>query len=195
MMKKTLENLSKAFIGESQARNRYSFYSKIAKKEGYEQIAEIFLVTAENERQHAKWIFKLIQELREESSEDLDAVTVEAEAPLIMGDTVENLKAAIAGEHYENSQMYPEFADAADEEGYDIIAVRLRAIGRAEEHHEERYTKLLGEVEAGTVFKKEQEVKWLCRKCGYVHTGNEPIPKCPACGHSSKYFEILCETY
>ncbi len=195
MMKKTLENLTKAFIGESQARNRYTFYSKIAKKEDYEQLVEIFLLTAENEREHAKWLFKLIQELKEESNEDLDAITVEAEAPLIMGDTVENLKAAIAGEHYENSQMYPEFADTADEEGYDIIATRLRAIGHAEEHHEERYTKILGEIEAGNVLKKDHEVKWVCRKCGYVHTGKEPLPKCPSCDHPSKYFEILCETY
>ena len=194
-MKKTLENLSKAFIGESQARNRYTFYSKTAKKEGYEQLADIFLVTADNEREHAKWLFRLIQELKEDSGEDLEALTVEAEAPLVLGTTADNLIAAIAGEHYEYSEMYPEFADVAEEEGLEDIAVRLRAIGRAEEHHEERYKKLLGEVEAGTMFKKDEEVKWLCRKCGYVHTGMEPPEKCPACDHPTKYYEILCEQY
>jgi rubrerythrin len=194
-MKKTLENLSKAFIGESQARNRYTLYSKTAKKEGYEQLADIFLVTADNEREHAKWLFKLIQELKEDSGEDLEALTVEAEAPLVLGTTADNLIAAIAGEHYEYSEMYPEFADVAEEEGLEDIAVRLRAIGRAEEHHEDRYKKLLGEVEAGTMFKKDEEVKWVCRKCGYVHTGMEPPEKCPACDHPTKYYEILCEQY
>ena len=194
-MKKTLENLSKAFIGESQARNRYTLYSKTAKKEGYEQLADIFLVTADNEREHAKWLFRLIQELKEDSGEDLEALTVEAEAPLVLGTTADNLIAAIAGEHYEYSEMYPEFADMAEEEGLEDIAVRLRAIGRAEEHHEERYKKLLGEVEAGTMFKKDEEVKWLCRKCGYVHTGMEPPEKCPACDHPTKYYEMLCEQY
>ncbi|SCG85821.1 rubrerythrin [Methanobacterium congolense] len=194
-MKKTLENLSKAFIGESQARNRYTLYSKTAKKEGYEQLADIFLVTADNEREHAKWLFRLIQELKEDSGEDLEALTVEAEAPLVLGTTADNLIAAIAGEHYEYSEMYPEFADVAEEEGLEDIAVRLRAIGRAEEHHEDRYKKLLGEVEAGTMFKKDEEVKWVCRKCGYVHTGMEPPEKCPACDHPTKYYEILCEQY
>lgn len=194
-MKKTLENLSKAFIGESQARNRYTLYSKTAKKEGYEQLADIFLVTADNEREHAKWLFRLIQELKEDSGENLEALTIEAEAPLVLGTTADNLIAAIAGEHYEYSEMYPEFADVAEEEGLEDIAVRLRAIGRAEEHHEERYKKLLGEVEAGTMFKKDEEVKWLCRKCGYVHTGMEPPEKCPACDHPTKYYEILCEQY
>jgi rubrerythrin len=194
-MKKTLENLSKAFIGESQARNRYTLYSKTAKKEGYEQLADIFLVTADNEREHAKWLFRLIQELKEDSGEDLEALTVEAEAPLVLGTTADNLIAAIAGEHYEYSEMYPEFADVAEEEGLEDIAVRLRAIGRAEEHHEERYKKLLGEVEVGTMFKKDEEVKWICRKCGYVHTGMEPPEKCPACDHPTKYYEILCEQY
>ena len=153
-MKKTLENLSKAFIGESQARNRYTLYSKIAKNEGYVQISDIFLITADNEREHAKWLFRMIQDLKKEFG-DVDAVTVEAEAPLVMASTSENIKAAIAGEHYENSEMYPEFADVADDEGLDDVAVRLRAIGRAEEHHEARYKKLLEIVEEGTVLEKE----------------------------------------
>jgi rubrerythrin len=165
-MKKTLENLSKAFIGESQARNRYTLYSKIAKKEGYIQISDIFLITADNEREHAKWVFRMIQDLKKEFG-DVEAVTVDAEAPLIMASTPENIIAAIAGEHYENSEMYPEFADVADEEGLDDVAVRLRAIGRAEEHHEERYKKLLDVVEKETVLKKTMKLMalyqmWLC---------------------------------
>lgn len=193
-MKKTLENLSKAFIGESQARNRYTLYSKIAKNEGYVQISDIFLITADNEREHAKWLFRMIQDLKKEFG-DVDAVTVEAEAPLVMATTPENIKAAIAGEHYENSEMYPGFADVADDEGLDDVAVRLRAIGKAEEHHETRYKKLLDIVESGTVLEKDHEVKWVCTKCGYVHTGAKPPLKCPACDHASKYYEILCEEY
>ena len=193
-MKKTLENLSKAFIGESQARNRYTLYSKIAKNEGYVQISDIFLITADNEREHAKWLFRMIQNLKKEFG-DVDAVTVEAEAPLVMATTPENIKAAIAGEHYENSEMYPGFADVADAEGLDDVAVRLRAIGKAEEHHESRYKKLLDIVESGTVLEKDHDVKWVCTKCGYVHTAAKPPLKCPACDHASKYYEILCEEY
>ena len=193
-MKKTLENLSKAFIGESQARNRYTLYSKIAKNEGYVQISDIFLITADNEREHAKWLFRMIQDLKKEFG-DVDAVTVDAEAPLVMATTPENIKAAIAGEHYENSEMYPGFADVADDEGLDDVAVRLRAIGRAEEHHEARYKQLLDIVESGTVLEKDHEVKWVCTKCGYVHTATQPPLKCPACDHASKYYEILCEEY
>jgi rubrerythrin len=193
-MKKTLENLSKAFIGESQARNRYTLYSKIAKNEGYVQISDIFLITADNEREHAKWLFRMIQDLKKEFG-DVDAVTVEAEVPLIMATTPENIKAAIAGEHYENSEMYPGFADVADNEGLDDVAVRLRAIGKAEEHHEARYKKLLDIVESGTVLEKDHDVKWVCTKCGYVHTAAKPPLKCPACDHASKYYEILCEEY
>jgi rubrerythrin len=194
-MKKTVENLAKAFIGESQARNRYTLYAKVAKKEGYEQLSEIWLNTAENEREHAKWAMRMINSLKEEADEDLSEITVEADAPTILGDTVDNLKASIEGEHYENTQMYPEFADAAEEEGYEDIAERLRAIGRVEEHHEERFTRILKEVEAGTVFKKDSPVKWVCRKCGYIHEGTEPPEKCPSCDHPTEYFEILCEEF
>jgi rubrerythrin len=193
-MKKTLENLSKAFIGESQARNRYTLYSKIAKNEGYVQISDIFLITADNEREHAKWLFRMIQDLKKEFG-NVDSITVEAEAPLVMATTSENIKAAIAGEHYENSEMYPGFADVADDEGLDDVAVRLRAIGRAEEHHEARYKELLNIVETGTVLEKDHEVQWVCTKCGYVHTAVKPPLKCPACDHESKYYEILCEEY
>lgn len=194
-MKKTVENLAKAFIGESQARNRYTLYAKVAKKEGYEQLSEIWLNTAENEREHAKWAMRMINSLKEEADEDLSEITVEADAPTILGDTIENLKASIEGETYEYTEMYPEFADAAEEEGYEDIAERLRAIGRVEEHHEERFTRILREVEAGTVFKKDSSVKWVCRKCGYIHEGTEPPEKCPSCDHPTEYFEILCEEF
>jgi len=194
-MPKTVENLIKAFIGESQARNRYTFYSKIAKKEGLEQIAEIFLITAENEKEHTNWLFKLINELKKKSEENLDEIKVKAVAPTILGATTENLKAAIAGEHYENTIMYPEFAEVAEKEGFSEIAKRLRAIAVAEEHHEERYKKLLKEVEAGTVFKKEKEVWWVCRECGYVHFGIEPPEKCPSCDHERSFYQIKCEEY
>jgi len=194
-VKKTIENLTKAFIGESQARNRYTFYSKIAKNEGYEQIAEIFLITAENEKEHASWLFRLINELKNKSNEKLDEIKVEAAAPTILGTTVENLKAAIAGENYENTIMYPEFADIAEKEGLPGIAARLRAIAIAEKHHEERYAKLLKEVEAGTVFTKEEETWWVCRECGYVHFGTTPPEKCPACDHKKSFYQIKCEEY
>jgi rubrerythrin len=194
-MEETIQNLAKAFIGESQARNRYTFYSKIAKKEGFDQIAEIFLITADNEKEHAKWLFRLINELKEKADADLDEIKVEASAPTTLGSTADNLKAAIAGENYEHTAMYPEFADVAEKEGYPEIAERLRAIARAEEHHEERYKKLLEEVEAGTVFKKEEEVEWVCRECGYVHKGTEPPEKCPSCDHDRGYYQVKCEEY
>lgn len=194
-MQKTIENLTKAFIGESQARNRYTFYSKIAQKEGFDQISEIFLITADNEREHAKWLFRLINELKKESNENLNEVIVEAAAPTVLGNTAENLKAAIAGEHYEYARMYPEFADIAEKEGFPEIAGRLRAIAKAEEHHEERYRKLLKEVEGSTVFKKNRKVYWVCRKCGYIHEGETPPEKCPSCDHESNYFQIKCEEY
>jgi rubrerythrin len=194
-MKKTIENLTKAFIGESMARNRYNLYAATAKKEGFIQIGEIFLETAENERQHAKWLFRLINALKKEFGEDSEQIEVEAEAPLTLGNTIQNLKAAIAGEHYENTEMYPGFADIAEDEGFEDISDRLLAIAHAEEHHEERYKKLLSQIEAGTTFKKDEYVKWTCIKCGYTFLGEEPPKKCPACDHGKSYFKILCEEY
>lgn len=194
-MKETIQNLVKAFIGESQARNRYTFYAKIAKKEGFEQIAEIFLITADNEKEHAKRLFEHIQELKKKSNENLDEINVEAAAPTIYGTTTENLKAAIAGENYEHEKMYPEFAEVAEKEGLPKIAKRLKSIAIAEKHHEERYKKLLKEVEAGTVFKKDKPVQWVCRECGYVHTGKEPPEKCPSCDHERSFYQIKCEEY
>jgi len=194
-MNKTIENLAKAFVGESQARNRYTFYSKVAKKEGFEQIAEIFLITAENEREHASWLFKLINELKKKSKEKIEEIKVEASVPTTLGSTAENLKAAIEGENYEYTKMYPNFAEIAEKEGLKEIAKRLRAIAVAEKHHEERFKKILKEVEKGTVFKKEKEVWWVCRECGYMHFGKEPPERCPSCDHERSFYQLKCEEY
>lgn len=190
-MKKTLENLSKAFIGESQARNRYTFYAKLAKEEGYIQISEIFLEIAEQEKTHAKRLFEHIQELKEGQKE----IAVEAVCPTVYGDTKENLAAAISGENYEYITMYPEFAKIAEKEGLEKIATRLKSIARAEEHHEERYKKLLVELENGTVFSKTKKVVWVCMECGYVHSGETPPKKCPSCDHAQSYYKVKCEEY
>jgi rubrerythrin len=193
-MESTIKNLAKAFIGESQARNRYTFYSKIAKNEGFEQIAENFLITADNEREHASWLMKLINQLKEKGGKH-DSIQVEAEVPTIRGTTIQNLKAAIAGENYEHVKMYPEFADEAEREGLLEIAKRLRSIAKAEQHHEERFQKMLKEVEAGTVFKKEEETWWVCRECGFVHFGKEAPEKCPSCDHGQSFYQKKCEEY
>ena len=186
----TIKNLVKAFIGESQARNRYTIYAKIAQKEGYEQIAEIFLLTAENEREHAKWLFRLINQLNPEQE-----IKVEASVPTTQSTTIENLKSAINGEKYEHTFMYPEFANIAEQEGHKEIADRLRAIAKAEEHHEERYKKLLDQLEKGTLWKKKGPVAWVCSKCGYVHIGETPPERCPSCDHPHEYFYFKCEEY
>ncbi|HNR44104.1 MAG TPA: rubrerythrin family protein [Methanofastidiosum sp.] len=193
-MSKTLENLTKAFIGESMARNRYTLYAKIASKEGYDKISEIFLLTADNEREHAKWLFRMINDIKKKEGSPTE-IKVEAEAPLILSNTIENIKGAIAGEHYEYSSMYPEFADTAEKEGFKDVATRLRAIAVAEKHHEGRYKKLLKELQEGTFFKKKEKVVWVCRKCGYIHEGTEPPEECPSCNHEKAYFERQCEVY
>jgi rubrerythrin len=190
-MEKTIANLAAAFAGESQARNRYHFYAKAAKAEGFEQIAALFLLTAENERQHASMLMKLIAELRGQDL-PLEALSITTEVPTGVGTTAENLTAAIAGETYEWDEMYPSFADAAQAEGLPKIAAKLRAIARAEEHHAERYSRLLEQVEAGTVFKKDSEAEWVCRECGYVHTATHPPAKCPACDHPQAYYQLRC---
>ena len=191
-MKKTIENLTKAFIGESQARNRYSFYSSIAKKEGYEKIAEIFSVTADQEKQHAKWLYRLINEIKDH---DLNDIKVEAEASFVFNNTIENLESAIKGENYEHTKMYPSFAKTALEEGYPEIAQRLEAIAKAEEHHEERYTKILKQLKESTIFKKQDKVWWVCRECGYQFLATEPPEICPSCDHPKAYYEVKCEEY
>ncbi len=190
-MKKTLENLSKAFVGESMARNRYTFYGKIAKKEGYEQIAEIFLLTAQQEKEHAGWLFKLINKIKTND----DDIVVDGPVPNVYGTTAENLQASIDGENHEHTEMYPDFAKIAEEEGYQDIADRLKSIAVAESHHEERFQKLLDQVKAGTVFKKDEEIWWTCKECGYVHFGKEAPELCPSCDHEQAFYEVKCEEY
>ncbi len=183
----TEKNLLTAFAGESQARNRYNFFASQAKKEGYEQISAIFSDTAENEKEHAKRLFKFL-----EGGE----VEITAAFPAgVIGDTKENLRAAAAGENHEYTQMYPEFARIADEEGFQEIASVMRAIAVAEKEHETRYLSLLENIEKERVFKRDNVVKWRCRNCGYVHEGTEAPDECPACAHPRDYFELLCENY
>ena len=190
----TIKNLAMAFSGESQARNRYSYYSSAAKKEGYEQIAEIFSLTADQEKQHAKWMLKMLKMVQEKTGEKAD-LKVETEVPTVLGNTQENLAAAIAGENMEYTRLYPEFAETAEKEGFPQVATRLRAIAQAEKHHEERYQKLLKNVQEKTIFKKEQALVWTCRECGYVHTGNEAPLVCPSCDHPQAFYQIKCEEY
>lgn len=188
-MQKTIKNLTKAFIGESQARNRYTMYSKIAKNEGFELISATFALTADQEAEHAKWLMRMINTLKDGSGE-YDTISVEVSAPTIVSDTKENLKAAIAGENFEHTNMYPEFASTADKEGLADVAIRLRAIAKAEENHEDNYKALLNELESGSVFKKETEVTWVCRKCGHMHSSNQAPEVCSSCGHPQGYFEV-----
>ena len=194
-MKKTLENLTKAFIGESQARNRYTFYAKIAKKEGFEQVGEIFLETAAQEKEHAKREFEHIQEVKEKLGEKENEVTIEAACPNTYGDTLTNLKEAAGGENYEYTTMYPDFAKIAEEEGLPEVAARFRAIAVAEKHHEGRFLKLLAQVEAKTTHKKSEEKSWICMECGYEHTGEEAPTMCPSCDHPQAFYKIKCEEY
>ncbi|MDO8056387.1 MAG: rubrerythrin family protein [Candidatus Hermodarchaeota archaeon] len=194
-MSKTLIGLVQAFIGESQARNRYNIYAKIATKEGYEQIAEIFNITADNERVHAKNFWRAAHTVMDKTGESMPMITVDAMAPLKVGNTADNLKAAIEGETHEHTTMYPEIADTADKEGFKAIADQVRAIAHAEVHHAERYKALLKEVEANTVFKKDKPTRWVCRECGYIHEGDEPPEQCPSCFHPRAFFEVFCEAY
>jgi len=190
-MSQTLKNLVKAYVGECQARNRYTFFAKVARDEGFEQIAAIFLETADQEKEHAKKLFLHIQELKEND----DNIKVEFEAPTVFEDTKTNLGAAAAGETYEETEMYPEFANIAEKEGFTAIAKRMRAIAQAERHHKERYLVLLKQLENETLFKKEEEVEWVCRECGYVHKGTEPPQECPSCNHSKAFYQLRCEEY
>lgn len=194
-MQKTIENLAKAFVGESQARNRYTFYASTAQKEGYEKIAEVFLTTADQEKQHAKWLMRLINELKLSNTEKVDEIKIEATVPTILASTADNLKAAIGGENYEHSKMYPEFAQVAKEEGLDKIAARLLAIAKAEAHHEERYQKLLDLLTSKSMFKRDSEVHWICRECGYEHVGTEAPKICPSCDHPQSFYELKSEEF
>ena len=184
---KTEKNVLTAFAGESQARNRYSYFASQARKDGFVQIADIFEETANQEREHAKRLFKLLQG---------GEVEIQAAFPAgVIGPTAENLKAAAGGEHHEWEEMYPSFAAVAREEGFEDSAEIFEAIGVAEKQHEKRYLGLLANVEAGTVFKKEESVAWRCRNCGYLHEGTEAPEKCPACAHLQAHFELLCENW
>jgi len=171
---KTEQNLLAAFAGESQARNKYTYFAAVAKEEGFEQITGIFLETAENEREHAKKEFDFLKGI---------------------GDTNTNLKAAAEGERYEHTQMYPEFERVAREEGFSEIADFFKEVAEVEEEHEKRYLALLKNLEGGKVFKKDKVVRWKCRNCGYVHEGTEAPEKCPACGFPQSYYELMAENY
>ena len=185
---KTEKNVLMSFAGESQARNRYSYFASQAKNEGYEQIAAIFLDTADNEKEHAKVFFKLL-----EGGEPLE-ITGAFPAGII-GDTKANLKAAAEGEMFENTKMYPGFAGIAEGEGFPEIASTFKLISSVEKGHENRYRALLRNLEEGTVFKKSGKVFWRCRNCGYIHEGSEAPDECPACQHPRAYYELLAENY
>ncbi len=184
---KTEKNLLASFAGESQARNRYTYFASVAKKEGYEQISAIFSDTADNEKEHAKRFFKLLEggELK-----------IEASYPAgVIGTTAQNLEEAANGEKLEWTVLYKEAADIADQEGFPDIATQFREIAEVEAEHEKRYRKLLANVKEGKVFKKDKPVKWRCRNCGYVHEGPEAPKECPACAHPQAHYEVLCENY
>ena len=184
---KTEGNLLAAFAGESQARNRYTYFASAAKKEGYVQISQIFEETAGQEKEHAKRFFKFL-----EGGE----VEVTASFPAgVIGSTLENLKESAAGEHHEHTEMYPGFAKIAREEGFSQIAAVFEAISVAEKQHEKRYNDLAANIEAGTVFKREKKVVWRCRNCGYLHEGTEAPGVCHACDHPQAHFELLGENW
>ena len=183
----TEKNLLAAFAGESQARNRYTYFASEARKAGYEQIAAIFLDTADNEKEHAKMFFGLL-----EGGE----VEIVASYPAgVIGDTAANLAAAAAGERMEWTAIYKDFAAVAKQEGFPQVAVVFTEIAEVEEQHEERYLKLLENVKSGKVFEKDEVVEWRCRNCGYVHKGKSAPKTCPACRHPQAYYEVLAENY
>jgi rubrerythrin len=183
----TEKNLLKAFAGESQARNRYDFFAKQAQKEGLEQVAALFLETADNERSHAKQFFKFLEG---------GMVEITASYPAgMIGSTLENLKAAADGENEEWTTLYPEFSRIADEEGFKEVAVAFRLIAKVEKAHEDRYRKLYDNLESGKVFEREGKVVWKCRVCGYLHEGKKPPLNCPVCHHPQAYFELAGENY
>lgn len=186
---KTEKNLLTAFAGESQARNRYTFYASVAKKEGYVQISKIFEETAEQEKEHAKRFYKFLEggELNLNANAAFPAGTI--------ADTKTNLIHAAEGEGYEWGHMYPDFAKTAKEEGFETISKVFEAVAVAEKQHEKRYKELAANIEAGKVFKREKKEKWRCLNCGYVHEGTEAPASCPACAHPRDYFELLAENW
>lgn len=190
---KTLENLMKAFAGESQARMRYTYFASVAGKEGYKQIQNIFTETADNEKEHAKVFMKLA--LEHLDGENPAPVEINATYPFAYGDTIANLRSAAAGEHEEWEVDYPAFAQTAKEEGFPDIAARFTLIAKVEKHHEERYRKLLENIENGTVFKKDGKVYWKCINCGYIHEGDAAPLLCPTCQHPQAYFQLLDDCF
>ena len=184
---RTEKNLLTAFAGESQARMRYTYFASQAKKDGYVQISAIFAETADQEKEHAKRFFKFLEGGEVEISGTFPAG--------VIGTTLENLKAAAAGEHEEWSQMYPEFAAIAREEGFDDIGEVFEMVSVAEKQHEKRYNDLAANIETGTVFKKDAPITWRCRNCGYLHEGIEAVETCPACDHPQAHFEVLGENW
>jgi rubrerythrin len=183
----TEKNLLTAFAGESQARNRYTYFASAAKKEGYVQISDIFTETADQEKEHAKRFFKFL-----EGGE----LEITAAFPAgVIGSTLENLNAAAAGEEFEWSKMYPDFSKTARGEGFDEIGKVFEMIAVAEKQHEKRYRDLAANVETGRVFKKDKKIKWRCRNCGYVHEGDTAVDLCPACDHPQAHFEVLAENW
>jgi len=183
----TEKNLLTAFAGESQARNRYTYFAGQARKAGFVQISDIFAETADQEKEHAKRFFKLL--------EGGDVEIAGAFPAGVIGSTVENLRAAAAGENYEWTEMYPGFAQVAKDEGLDAVAAVFEAVAVAERQHEKRYVDLAENIEAGRVFKREQEVVWRCRNCGYLHAGMEAPEMCLACAHPRAHFELLGENW
>ena len=196
-MKETAKKLFTAYVGESQARNRYTFFSKIAKKEGYGLVSKIFLETADQEKTHGSWFYKMVQKFKKEESFDEMKVLPEADFPTTHGTTIENLKSAIAGENMEWQTLYPDIVETAEKEGYSDIAKRVNAIIRAEKHHSERYGKLLKLVGDDVFFKRGEKVVWICMECGYEVEMDE-LPKkfkCPSCDHPRAYFRKKCEEF
>ena len=188
---KTAENLMKSFAGESQARTRYTYYASIAKKQGYVQISNIFTETAEQEKEHAKKFYKY---LKEDFVDEMIEIT--ASYPVSFHeDTIKNLKAAAAGENEEWTELYPEFAKIAREEGFEAIAKTFENISEVEKRHEARYNKLAKNMEEGKVFKKDEKVLWKCLNCGHIHEGEEAPKVCPTCQHPQGYFEVFIENY
>lgn len=184
---KTEKNLMAAFAGESQARNRYTFYASVARKEGYNQISDIFLETAGNEKEHAEIYFKCLEERH--------PVEITETYPTAFGTTIDNLRAAAEGEHFEWETLYPGFAKVADEEGFSEAASAFRKVSLVETRHEARYKKLLSNVENSRVFEKDIKVEWKCDNCGYVHSASKAPEDCPVCDHPKAYFELFVETY
>lgn len=195
-MNRLIEALAQAYVGESQARMRYTEYAKLARKEGLELVSNVFLETADHEKTHGKNFFRMIQKVMEKLDEKHEMLEIDKVAvPVVRGSVIDNLKASIAGEHHENSEMYPEIAKIAKEEGFGDLAIQINAIAKAEEHHEKRYQALLDALESASMFKSEGKVWWLCMECGYWHYGEHPPDICPSCDHPKAFFKEMSSKF